>query len=86
MIPTVVYVRWRREGGYRFGIWIPVILLWLLILPFVLILLPFVIIIIALAGGRPFKTLAACWAFAAASRGTRIAFEQRSSEFLIRIV
>lgn len=86
MIPMVVYVCWRREGGHRFGIWIPLILLWLLMLPFVLILLPFVIILIALTGGRPIRTLAAIWAFGAASRGTRIAFEKRSSEFLIRIV
>lgn len=86
MMPMALYIRWRRNGGHRFGIWIPLILLWLLMLPFVLILLPFAIVLIALAGGRPIKTLAAFLAIAVASRGTRIAFEDQSSEFLIRIV
>jgi hypothetical protein len=86
MMPMALYIRWRRNGGYRFGIWIPLILLWLLILPFALILLPLAIVLIALAGGRPFKTLAALWAMAAATRGTRIALEKERSEFLIRIV
>ena len=86
MMPLALYIRWRRDGGHRFGIWFPLVLLWLLMLPFVLILLPFVIVLIALAGGRPIKTLAAIFAMAVASRGTRIAVEKPSGEFLIRIV
>jgi uncharacterized membrane protein len=72
VIPLAAYLRWRRPGGRRYTLWLPLFLLWLVLLPLALVLLPFVILALALAGARPFRTLAALLRLFAACPGTRI--------------
>jgi uncharacterized membrane protein len=85
MIPVLALLRWRRPGGRRHSLWLPLFLLWLVLLPLILILLPVLILVLALAGARPFATLAGLWGIFTALKGTQIDFQSADGILVIHV-
>lgn len=85
MIPVLATLRWRRPGGRRHSLWLPLFLVWLVLLPLILILLPMLILVLALAGTRPFATLAGFWNVFAALKGTRIEYQSTDGALVIHV-
>lgn len=84
-MPVLALLRWRRPGGRRHSLWLPLFLLWLVLLPLILILLPILILALAVAGARPFATLTGLWNVFAAVRGTRVEFRSGGGLLIIHV-
>jgi hypothetical protein len=71
--------------GWRFPLWIPILLLWLVLLPFVLLLAPLVFVACLVLRVNPFRGIAVYWQLFNALRGVRIVVEDPAAPLSIRI-
>ncbi|MDQ1292929.1 MAG: hypothetical protein QG608_810 [Actinomycetota bacterium] len=86
MIPVLLILRIRSEGGRTVRLWLPLILLWVLLLPIALPVL-IVLCLIALArGGNPLRVPVAGWQILRGLRGLVIDIDEPDSTIYLKIV
>ncbi len=86
MLPLLVWVSVRHQGGPHFRMWLPLFLLWLLLLPFALVLAPFIAIGLLVLGLNPFEAFLVIWRVLEALRGINVEVDSYWDAVTVRIV
>lgn len=87
ILPPLSATMHVRPTGWRFGVrlWLPLFLVWLLLLPVLILALPFLFVAAVIFRFSLWRSLKAANSVLAATRGSEVEVDKRSTHLFIKL-